>query len=153
LPQTGNGRDNFAIKEWLAADGDNRNAKDTGLGDGVRCDAVGCIGRLKDGRLVSMALSAEAFAEDCARAAVVVSPRQAPGNCAALLIDRGVWRANGAVALRLAGDRFEVTAARPPGYERPWSPQSLTTRENMPTLRPAARDATPRIEDLEEGDQ
>src|SRR5450631_1319178 len=42
-------------------------------GDGVKCDAAGCIGRLFDGRLVSKALSAEAFAEDCAHAAVVVS--------------------------------------------------------------------------------
>jgi competence protein ComEC len=147
------GRDNFAVKEWLAADGDNRDAKDAGLGDGVRCDAIGCIGTLKDGRLVSMALSAEAFAEDCARAVVVMSPRQAPGECAALLIDRKVWRANGAVGLRLVGDGFEFAAARPPGYERPWAPPSRTSSDNTPPRRPAARDATPRMEDLEEGDQ
>jgi competence protein ComEC len=97
------GGDTFASKEWLAADGDTRDVKDAGLHDGVRCDAVGCIGTLKDGQLVSMALSAEAFAEDCARAAVVVSPRQAPGDCAARLVDRRVWRANGASGLRLVG--------------------------------------------------
>jgi competence protein ComEC len=114
------GRDTFAFKEWLAADGDTRDAKDTSLHDGVRCDAVGCIGKLKDGRLVSIALSAEAFAEDCARAAVVVSPRQAPGDCGALLVDRRAWRANGAIGLRLVGGRFEQTVARPPGYERLW---------------------------------
>ena len=75
------GRDTFAIKEWLAADGDARDAEGhQPRCKGVRCDAVGCIGALADGRLVSMALSAEAFAEDCARAAVVVSAREAPAR-------------------------------------------------------------------------
>ena len=146
------GRDSFAIKEWLAADGDTRNVKDAGLHDGVRCDAIGCIGALADGRLVSMALSAEAFAEDCTRAAVVVSARQAPGDCAALLADRRAWRANGAMALRLVGDRFEFTSARPAGYERPWAPASLTASERTPARRPVALDATPRTGDLEAGD-
>jgi competence protein ComEC len=114
-------RDSFAIKEWLAADGDARTVKDATLHDGVQCDAAGCIGRLSDGRLASQALSAEAFAEDCARAAVVVSPREAPGDCAATLIDRRAWRTYGAVALRWTIDRFELNAARPPGYERPWA--------------------------------
>jgi competence protein ComEC len=44
------GRDTFAIKEWLAADGDARTVKDANLRDGVRCDAVGCIGKLADCR-------------------------------------------------------------------------------------------------------
>ncbi len=41
-----NSRDTFAIKEWLMADGDEREPKDASLRDGVQCDAVGCIGRL-----------------------------------------------------------------------------------------------------------
>ena len=120
--------------------------------DGVQCDAAGCIGRLSDGRLASQALSAEAFTEDCARAAVVVSPR-APGDYNALLIDRKAWRANGALALRWTGDRFELKAARPPGYERPWAraPREPAEAAQAPT-RPAARDATPRTEDMEIGD-
>jgi competence protein ComEC len=142
-------RDSFAIKEWLAADGDARKPKDATLHEGMRCDAAGCIGRLADGRLVSMALSAEAFTEDCARAAVVVSPREAPGDCAATLIDRRAWRANGALALRWTGDRFELKAARPPGYERPWARGPREPAGAIPTtLRPAARDATPKTEDL-----
>ena len=147
------GCDTFAIKEWLAADGDARTVKDAALHDGVRCDAAGCIGRLADGRLVSMALSAEAFAEDCTRAAVVVSAREAPGDCAALLLDRKAWRGNGAMALRWTGDRFEQSAARRPGYERPWarSPREPAEAAQAPT-RPASRDATPRTDDLEAGD-
>ena len=71
------GRDTFAIKEWLMADGDGRLPTDKTLHGGVRCDAIGCIGRFTDGRLASMVLNVEAFAEDCARAAVVV--QRAPG--------------------------------------------------------------------------
>jgi hypothetical protein len=96
------GRDSFAIKEWLAADADARTPKDPSLSDGVSCDAIGCIGKLGDGRFVAMALEVEAFAEDCARAAVVVSARQAPSaSCAAILIDRaGRWRVSAALDWR-----------------------------------------------------
>ncbi|HEY1474605.1 MAG TPA: ComEC/Rec2 family competence protein [Pseudolabrys sp.] len=114
-------RDSFAVKEWLAADADARTVKDASLRNGVQCDAAGCIARLTGGRLVSEALSVDAFAEDCAHAAVVVSPREAPGACDALLVDRKIWRENGALALRWTGDRFQLSAARPPGYERPWA--------------------------------
>ncbi len=142
------GRDTFALKEWLAADGDARDVKDKSLHTGVACDAVGCIGKLANGRLAAMALKIEAFAEDCARAAVVVSARQAQRACAARLVDRKVWRAHGAVALRWEGNRFAETFARPAGYDRPWAP---ALREV--TARPASsRDATPKQEDLEVGD-
>jgi competence protein ComEC len=153
LAVLGSGRDTFAIKEWLAADADARTVKDLTLRDGVRCDAAGCIGKLNDGRLASMALSVEAFDEDCHRAAVVVSPREAPGACSALLVDRKVWRANGAIGLRWVGDRFELSAARPAGYERPWARPPRAVAETVTvTPRPAMRDATPREDDLEAGD-
>jgi competence protein ComEC len=146
------GRDTFAVKEWLAADADARNPKDPTLRNGVRCDPAGCIGKLADGHLASMALSVEAFEEDCRRAAVVVSAREAPGDCAAFLIDRKMWRSNGAIGLRWVGDRYELSAARPSGYERPWArPPRIV--ETAPVIgRPAARDATPRADDLEPGD-
>ena len=140
------GRDSFAVKEWLAADADARLPKDKALEAGSRCDAVGCIGRLKDGRLASMVLAIEAFGEDCRRAAVVVSPRQAQGACAATLIDRSASQAHGAIALRWTGDRFEETAARPAGLDRPWA------RAPRPKAS-VVRDATPRPQDLEPGDQ
>ncbi|MBI3705191.1 MAG: ComEC/Rec2 family competence protein, partial [Rhizobiales bacterium] len=123
------GRDSFALKEWLAADGDARGVKDAGLHDGVRCDAVGCIGRLADGRQVAFALSVEAFAEDCTRAAVVLSAREAPRDCSALLLDRKAWRGNGAMALRWTGQQFEISTARPPTYERPWAPRPREAAE------------------------
>ena len=146
-------RDSFAIKEWLAADGDARTVKDATLHDGVQCDAAGCIGRLTDGRPVSEAISAEAFAEDCARATVVISPREAPGDCKALLIDRKAWRTEGAIALRWTGNSFAFSAARPPGYERPWARGARDVSESVSApLRPAVPDATPRAGDMDADD-
>jgi competence protein ComEC len=144
------GRDTFALKEWLAADGDGRDAKDKTLHDGVQCDAIGCIGRLKDGRMVSYVSAMEAFAEDCARAAVVVSERQAQAPCAATLVDRRDWRAHGAIALRWDGSRFVETAARPADYDRPWTHNAAEPLQ-PPAIAPSP-DATPKPEDLEPGD-
>ena len=146
------GRDTFSVREWLAADGDARTVKDDTLKEGVRCDAIGCIGTLADGRLVSFAQSIEAFEEDCARAAIVASPREAPDACKALLVDRKAWRGHGATALRWIGDRFEVNVARPPGYERPWARGPRVSETAKSPARPAARDATPRTDDMEIGD-
>jgi competence protein ComEC len=142
------GRDSFAVKEWLAADADGRDAKDKSLDAGVRCDTVGCTTPTRDGRLVSMALAQEAFAEDCARAAIVISPHDAYRPCTATLIDRKVWRARGAIALRWSGDGLEASAAQPPGYDRPWA------RERDVLANPARppQDATPKPDDMEAGD-
>ncbi|HUL90243.1 MAG TPA: ComEC/Rec2 family competence protein [Pseudolabrys sp.] len=148
------GRDSFAIKEWLAADADARLPKDPSLANGVTCDAIGCIGKLSDGRLISMALALEALAEDCTRAAVVVSVREAMSpNCVAALVDRNVWRTRGAVALRWMGDRFEQTVTLPPDYDRPWghgSPEAAKDTRLSPSL--GSGDVTPRPDALEADD-
>ena len=142
-------RYSFALKEWLMADGDPRDVKDASLKRGVVCDAIGCIGHLANGRLVSFVTAIEAFDEDCRRAAVVVSPRVAQRPCAAKLIDRPVWRARGAIALRWDGDRYVETAARPAGYDRPWARAPEAQRKPARSTTP---DATPRLQDMEEGD-
>ena len=149
-----NGRDTFAIKEWLAADADARIPKDTSLANGVRCDAIGCIGTLNDGRLISMVLGVEAVAEDCARAAVVVSARELSARgCAAIVVDRQTSRENGAVALRNAGDHFQFALARPPGSERPWMTNPLRSTEGAPaTTTRTSVDAAPRESDLSPDD-
>lgn len=147
------GRDAFAIKDWLAADGDARLADDKTLGQGFRCDDSGCIARLADGRLVAQGLTPDAFEEDCRLAVVVVTSRELPAACKALAIDRKVSRRSGAIALRRNGEGFEVTAARPAGQDRPWARAPAMPDETAPTaLRPQPRDATPRPEDLEAGD-
>jgi competence protein ComEC len=156
LAMVKSGSDTFAFREWLMADADLRSPKDKALGEGIRCDQAGCIGKLRDGALVAIARSAEAFAEDCRRAAVVVSAREAPPDCPALTIDRRVWRRSGAVAVQRVGQGFEVTPTRPPGYDRPWA-RPVAAPGEAEAGRPAParaqpRDATPNVEDLEPGD-
>jgi competence protein ComEC len=146
-----NGRDSFTVREWLAADADARTPKDASLSTGVTCDAVGCIGKLADGRLASMVLEVEAFAEDCPRTAVVVSIRETPSlACAATLIDREVWRAPGAIASRWSGQHFEQSVTLPSGYERPWT-RAISGSEQGPR-EPAPREAALRSETLEADD-
>jgi len=149
------GNDVFAFREWLAADADARMPKDDTLGEGIRCDAAGCIGKLRDGSVVAIAKTIEAFEEDCRRAVLVVSARAAPPGCAAFVIDRDVWRRFGAMALRRRGAEFEITVTRSRGYDRPWARAAAPQRNVLepsrtPTTRP--RDATPRTDDLEPGD-
>jgi competence protein ComEC len=143
------GRDSFALRDWLAADGDSRGLKDETLKAGIRCDDVGCTGRFANGRVAAFSQTIEALAEDCSRAAVVVTPREAATTCKALLIDRHAWRANGASALRWAstGDAGSpiVEWARPAGEARPWSGLRAQPAASAPSTarRPAQRDATP----------
>jgi competence protein ComEC len=148
------GSDLFAVRQWLGADADARSHTDPNLGAGIRCDQAGCVGRLADGRLIALARTMEAFEEDCRRAAVITSPREAPAQCAALVIDRNVLRKTGAVALRRTADGFALRAVRPDGYDRPWA-QARPAAAIAPPASAARRpppDATPRPADLEPGD-
>ena len=150
------GGDSFAVKEWLAADADPRPPGDPSLTQGVACDEIGCVVRLADGSAVALARGAEAIAEDCRKAVLVVTTRNAPGNCSATLIDRTLRAQLGALALRRTGTSWETAAARPDGYDRPWSranaPKGPAGPAQPPSPAPPARDATPRTEDLEPGD-
>jgi competence protein ComEC len=148
------GRDSFAVKEWLSADGDTRATGGDSLKESVRCDAIGCTATLRDGRAVAFASSVEAFAEDCARAAVVLSSRTAPATCQTTLIDRPAWQRHGAAALYVNGDGFDVEVARPPTQDRPWARAraALTADASTQNIRRNAPDATPRTEDLAAGE-
>jgi hypothetical protein len=61
------------------------------------------------------------------------------------------------MALRRVGQGFEISAARPAGYDRPWARSTLPPGDAPDAGRGTAartqpRDATPRQEDLEAGD-
>jgi competence protein ComEC len=151
------GSNSFAIRDWLAADGDPRGATDPTLAETVRCDPIGCVLHLPNGRPVTLALAIEALEEDCATAAVVVSPREAQAACSALLIDRRFWRQTGATALFASGDGFRMVTARPDGSSRPWAyrPDVSTQAASAPgnsRRNPSPNDSTPRAEDIEAGD-
>jgi competence protein ComEC len=147
--------DSFAAREWLAADGDARTVADPGLARTFACDPDGCTAALADGTLAAVARTAEAFFDDCARAALVVTARTAPPDCAAMVIDRDAVRRNGAMALRREGDRWHVEAARPQGQDRPWAPATQASRQQDGTpsqARQPPSDATPRADEVDADD-
>jgi competence protein ComEC len=116
--------DNFITATWLRADADTRETGDPALKEGVRCDSLGCVTRLGDGRIVALSQSVSALSDDCTRASVVISPHVAPRSCGdkAMVIDRKVIAQGGSVALtRTAGDAFRITTAYPP-LRRPFMP-------------------------------
>lgn len=138
-------KDNFLIKEWLAADADPRDAASASLGDGVSCDESGCVTPLADGRMVAQALRIDALSDDCSRAALVVTARPAPPDCGAIMIDRPRLARQGALALTQRGDGFALAAVKVRGANRPWSPAAAGDGDFELTLMP--RSAAPRIPD------
>jgi len=159
------GSDTFAVGQWLAADADARTAKDPLLGQGIDCDDAGCVGRLADGTVVAIARTIEAFAEDCARAALVLSARLAPPGCQAR--SSTARNGSGAGRSRCAGPARAGRSRRPgrPATtglgRRPelssrrakhWSRTPDLRRRGA--LRTSVRRGTqtPRSEDLEPGD-
>jgi competence protein ComEC len=149
-------KDAFLLKEWFAADADARLAGDPSLGDGVSCDHAGCVTRLQGGGLVALTLRPEAFTDDCRRAAVIVTSRQAPSGCSALVIDRDKLHKQGAIALRQTRNGIAMDAVRPGGLDRPWShPSDEANEAEQNYRRPplmAPIDATPTEADLHADD-
>lgn len=150
-------KDGFLLREWLAADADPRDAGSASLADGVSCDESGCVTPLADGRLVALALRIDALADDCSRAALVVTARPAPPDCAAMVVDRPRLASQGALALTQSGDGFSVQAVRGRGTSRPWLPagagEGVFDGSLAPkTAVPRNRDATPSETDLQADD-
>ncbi len=148
------GKDAFLVKEWLAADADARPPTDASLADGVSCDEAGCVTQMADGAFVALALRAEALSDDCGRAALVVTARQAPATCPSPVIDRERLRKQGALALSRNGGGFAIDANKPKGVDRPWSPAIGGDGESEQMLAPRlaaprAVDATPSEADLQ----
>jgi competence protein ComEC len=143
-------RDAFALRAWLAADGDARTDRDESLNEGTRCDTAGCVARLPDGRAVALSLTAEAVIEDCEIAAFVVTARNVPPGCAATIVDRVSAQRRGAVSARWTGSGFAVEVARPETYDRPWMRQRpVAAASPAPSRTTPPRDATPRPTDLD----
>jgi competence protein ComEC len=148
-------KDGFLVKEWLAADADARKATDASLTEGVSCDASGCVAQGVGGAYVALALRPEALADDCERAALVVTARQAPAACGASVIDAERLRRQGALALRRSGSGFAIDAVKPRGIDRPWSPAiagegEIETSILVPrATAPRTIDATPSEADLQ----
>ena len=150
-------KDAFLVKEWLAADADARDAADGSLADDVSCDDAGCVTEAAGGGFVAQAVRGDALEDDCERAVLVVTTRQPPADCRASVIDLARLRRQGAMALWRRRDGFVVDAARPRGFDRPWSPAAAGEVANDNTIisrpsPPRVRDATPSEPDLQADD-
>ncbi|MBL8588067.1 MAG: ComEC/Rec2 family competence protein, partial [Methylobacteriaceae bacterium] len=138
-----NGRANaFGASQWLLADGDRRDPRDPATAGATRCDGLGCIAPLPDGRTVAWIADRRAVIEDCARAAVVVSRLRLDGLCAGpdLVLDAAHFSVRGATSLSLAGGALRVATDRPAGYDRPWAPAPRLRA--APPLAPEPADPT-----------
>jgi competence protein ComEC len=150
-------KDAFLLKEWLAGDADARLATDASLSDGVSCDSDGCVTPLADGAFVALTLQPDGFTDDCLRAAVIVTTRQPPSDCRALVINRDQLMRNGATTLQRTANGFSIDAIRPRGVDRPWAPAIADDSETevagnrVTPARPV--DATPVETDLQPEDQ
>jgi competence protein ComEC len=141
----------FVLEQWLRADGDGRKPDDAALRAGVRCDVLGCVVGLADGRSVALVQDRRAFAEDCRRAAFVISPLAAPPTCKPpVLLDRPFFAAHGAAALRITPSGHETVTTRRPNEPRPWlqraEPGSGVAR---PRDAPSSQDQSPAVPDGE----
>jgi competence protein ComEC len=111
----------YAAEQWLGANADARDPREAI--DKSACDRIGCVGILPDGRAVSLVFDQAAFAEDCLRADIIVTPLYAPPGCAAsLVLDRDKLKDTGAVTLAAHGTGWTMITARTPDEDRPWSP-------------------------------
>jgi len=106
------------------------------------------VTQMADGAFVALALRPDALTDDCERAALVVTARQASSSCPSPVIEQDRLRRQGPMALRRTRTGFAVDAVRPRGVDRPWSPAVAgdTEAEAILAPRPAIpppADATP----------
>ena len=126
----------FVTAQWLKADGDARlmtdapEDSDASLHAGVNCDPLGCTKALVGGHAVAFVMDARAFREDCARAAIVITPLEAPPSCAApRVIDRMTLQRHGAVSAHFAENfgadatQFAAMPDAPAESGEPFEPQ------------------------------
>jgi competence protein ComEC len=151
-------KDTFVVREWLAADADARAVTDASLGEGTACDAAGCALMLSDGRYVTIARRADAFADDCEKAIVIVTFHQPPPGCRPTILGRDQLRSSGSMALWRRGGGLVIETARPKGTDRPWAhtdvaeqPTQAAPGDAAPSARPA--DATPSEPEIAPDDQ
>src|SRR5258708_19165467 len=106
------------------------------LAEGVSCDEAGCVTQMADGAFVALALRPDALPDDCDRAALVVTARQAPPSCPSPVIDPDRLRSQGPIALRRTRAGFAVEAVRPRGVDRPLAPALARRTQARTTFSP-----------------
>jgi len=115
----------FSSDVWLQRDGQTDRPLWPDDGDmsnpRLACDPLGCIYR-HGAHVVALVRDRAAFAEDCRRATLILTPIAAPERCLtpAQLIDRAALLRNGSYALWFDADRLRTETVRDRRGERPW---------------------------------
>jgi competence protein ComEC len=116
-------RSGFRTETWI-----RRSDLDAAAVGQAGCDRLGCVWRL-DGRTISYLRDARAIADDCRLADIVLAEvpiRRCPS--AELVVDRfDLWR-EGAHAIRLGDDGFEIETVAEWRGVRAWAPDRGTAR-------------------------
>jgi competence protein ComEC len=88
----------------------------------LRCDALGCVLK-RDGRQITIAMTAQALAEDCRQPGLLISLEPARRTCRRSkdVIDFFALRDGGTHAIWLDGQGFRIETVREHQGERPWS--------------------------------
>lgn len=119
----------FVLEQWFKRDGESVPDRES-LTTGIVCDRSACLAHMKNGAgWLAHVRRPEAFAEECRKATVIVTPLAAPPNCGAVLvIDEADLERFGAhsITISRAGDagqagkpEFHVRTAYPE-IRRPW---------------------------------
>lgn len=163
----------FELSRWLEADGDRRTAAEASAGRGFACDSIGCTAVIGAGRgaggvaagdgasgggvgaggpgsrptRLAIVRHRAGFADDCARAAIVVTNGPPPRFCSGpyVVIDRRKLRAAGVHAIYVRHGRYRVETVAETRGKRPWStPQARQSHLDATQRQPTpARAQTP----------
>ncbi len=143
---------NFERASWLRRAGlrDAARWPEPGLGDGgfMECDRAGCVFHTND-KTVALMMRAEAAADDCRLADVIVSMVPVRGPCLSptTVIDRfDLWR-GGAHAIWIEDDGARVESVNGVRGDRPWVLSPDAAREKTANARKVrSATASPRRE-------
>ncbi|MBA3516603.1 MAG: ComEC/Rec2 family competence protein [Rhizobiales bacterium] len=138
----------YVVEQFLDEEG--AQAPDAaGLRNGVRCDELACILPSFGALEVAHVRDPVAFAEDCRRVDIIVTPLRAPADCQAMLvIDAKRLEHFGAHAVRIVSDQgepqFDLTAERS-AFSRPWQTGSgvKNGQNEAPSTSAKGRSAAP----------
>jgi competence protein ComEC len=130
LSAVGATRASFELERWLEHDGARRSPEEAAKAAAFACDGIGCRAMVK-GQEVAVAQHPAAFAEDCRRAAILISRIVSPRGCTApkTVVDFFAARRQGTHALYIEADgsiRTETVAAA--RGTRPWSMPQVSGR-------------------------
>jgi competence protein ComEC len=154
----------FARETWARRNGEDLNDPEAlplwpanGADDDGRlaCDGLGCILR-SDGHTIALIHSAEALAEDCHAADVIVAtvPVRRPCPAARVIVDRfDLWR-HGAHALWLRPDHVRVESVAEHRGDRPWVVGRRSRAERAAArAKERARDGTDETDGTDDADR